>query len=75
MSLGYSGSFTVTKDSEFRCGTCKARCTRSPNEDLEYGHLIGCPNRPEEFTKSSSDGGRFYRRDDVEADVDGGASA
>ena len=75
MSLGYSGSFTVTKDSEFRCETCGARCTRSPNRDLEYGHLIGCPNRPEEFGKSTSDGGRFYKPDDVEDATDGGASA
>ncbi len=75
MSLGHSGSFTVTKDSEFRCGTCKARCTRSPNGDLEYGHLIGCPNRPDEFAKSTSDGGRYYRGEDTDDGADGGASA
>lgn len=72
MKLGYSGSFTVEKDSEFRCGTCKARCTRNPTDGTEYGHLIGCPERPDEFTKSSSDGGRFYSPDDSE---DGGVSA
>ena len=75
MSLGRFSSFTATKNSEFRCGTCRIRCTRSPNSDLEYGHLIGCSNRPEEFGKSASDGGRFYKPDDVEDATDGGASA
>lgn len=75
MSLGLSGSFTAEKDREFFCDTCRARCTRSINGDLEYGHLIGCPSRPEEFTKSTSDGGRFYKPDDAEDAADGGASA
>ncbi|TKX77661.1 hypothetical protein EXE53_25385 [Halorubrum sp. SD626R] len=72
MSLGYSGSFTAEKDSEFFCDTCGARCTRSPNRDLEYGHLIGCPHRPKEFTKGTCDSGYKYHDD---ADADGGASA
>lgn len=73
MSLGLSGTFTTEKDSEFRCETCKARCTRSPVDGTEYGHLIGCPNRPDKFTKSASDGKRYYRPDDDENE--GGVSA
>ena len=71
MSLGYSGSFTASKSREFWCDTCGARCTRSINGDLEYGHLVGCPNRPDSFSKGTSDGPRRYKPDDV----DGGASA
>ena len=70
MSLGYSGSFTAEKDREFFCDTCGARCTRSLNGDLEYGHLVGCPERPEAFQVGSSDGRRF-----VPEESDGGASA
>jgi len=70
VSLGYSGSFTAEKDREFFCDTCGARCTRSVNGDLEYGHLVGCPERPEAFQVGSSDGRRF-----VPEESDGGASA
>ncbi len=72
MSLGLSGTFTTEKNSQLRCGTYKARCTGSPVDGTEYGHLIGCPNRPDEFTKSASDGKRYYRPDDDEND--GGVS-
>ncbi|WP_418284764.1 hypothetical protein [Halorubrum sp. DTA46] len=75
MSLGYSGSFTVTKDREFRCDTCGARCTRSINGNLEYGHLVGCPERPDQFTTGTADSGYKYTPDDTDADTDGGASA
>lgn len=34
---------------EFRCGHCRARCTRSPDGKTEYGHMNGCPDRPDEF--------------------------
>lgn len=71
MSLGYSGSFTAEKDREFFCDTCGARCTRSLNGDLEYGHLVGCPERPDEFNTGTSEG-RRYRPDEGS---DGGASA
>ena len=71
MSLGYSGSFTAEKDREFFCDTCGARCTRSINGDLEYGHLVGCPHRPDDFKIGSSEG-RHYRPDEGS---DGGASA
>jgi hypothetical protein len=71
VSLGYSGSFTASKPREFWCGTCGARCTRSINGGLEYGHLVGCPHRPDPFSKGTSDGARRYKPDDV----DGGASA
>jgi hypothetical protein len=58
VSLGYSGSFTAEKDREFFCDTCGARCTRSINGDLEYGHLVGCPERPDEFQIDTSEGRR-----------------
>ncbi|WP_324662428.1 hypothetical protein [Haloarcula sediminis] len=37
------------KDGEFRCESCRARCSRSPNDGTEYGHHTGCPHRPDEF--------------------------
>ncbi|MDZ5811611.1 hypothetical protein U4E84_09670 [Halorubrum sp. AD140] len=73
MSLGHSGSFTAEKDREFFCDTCGARCTRSINGDLEYGHLIGCPDRPEAFSFGTSDHVRKYSPEDDAND--GGASA
>lgn len=75
MSLGYSGSFTVEKDHEFFCDTCSAWCTRSINGDLEYGHLIGCLRRPDQFTKGTADSAYKYTPDETDADSDGGASA
>ena len=74
MSLGYSGRFTADGDAEFFCKLCSARCTRNSDTGIEYGHLIGCPNRPDEFDTGSSDGKRYYRPDN-EADAEGGASA
>lgn len=71
MSLGYSGTFSAEKDREFFCDTCGARCTRSVNGDLEYGHLIECPHRPSKFSKGTSDSERRYRPDDI----NGGESA
>ena len=71
MSLGHSGSFTAEKEREFFCDTCGARCTRSVNGELEYGHLVGCPERPEELRVGTSEG-RRYRPDESS---DGGASA
>jgi hypothetical protein len=53
VSLGHSGSFTASKSREFWCDTHGARCTRSINGDLEYGHLVGCPSRPESFSKGT----------------------
>ncbi|MFC7077848.1 hypothetical protein [Haloarcula halophila] len=38
-----------TKDCEFRCPECRARVSASPTENVEYGHYIGCPRRPDEF--------------------------
>ena len=75
MSLGHSGSFTAEKDREFFCDTCGARCTRSINGDLEYGHLVGCPHRPDKFTIGTADSGYKYTPDETDADSDGGASA
>ncbi|WP_200531646.1 hypothetical protein [Halorubrum sp. LN27] len=75
MSLGHSGSFTAEKDRECFCDTCGARCTRSINGELEYGHLVRCPNRPDQFTIGTADGGHKYTPDDTGADTDGGASA
>lgn len=72
MNLSYVGTLGTEKDSEFRCGACKARCTKSPVDGSEYGHLIGYPNRPDKFTKSASDGKRYYRPDD---ENEGGVSA
>jgi hypothetical protein len=37
------------KDAEFRCGSCRARCTRNPIDGTEYGHYTGCPHRPDDF--------------------------
>ena len=71
MSLGYSGTFTAENDGEFFCDSCGARCTRDLNGELEYGHLVGCPNRPDEFNIGSSEG----RRHRPEESSDGGASA
>ena len=70
MSLGHSGTFTAGKDREFFCDTCDARCTRSVSGDLECGHLVGSPERPEKFRIGSGDGRRF-----VPDESDAGASA
>lgn len=51
MSLGYSASLEPSKESEFWCDVCDARCTRSPIDGTEFGHLVGCPNRPEKLKK------------------------
>jgi hypothetical protein len=51
MSFGQRGSCTPSKDSEFRCPRCRARCTESPTKDLEYGHAQGCPDRPDELRR------------------------
>ncbi|GAB7011757.1 hypothetical protein JCM18549_27620 [Halolamina salina] len=69
----HTGTLGTEKDSEFRCGTCKARCTRSPSDGTEYGHLIGCPHRPDDLTIGSSGGGHYYRPDSES--VSGGESA
>ncbi len=69
MSLGYGGSLTCEKDSEFRCKVCKARCTRSPVDATEYGHLVGCPQRPEKFHVGSGDGRRYRPEEDLEGGV------
>jgi len=70
VSLGYSWNFTAENDREFFCDTCGARCTRSINGNLEYGHLVGCPERPDEFEIGISEG-RHYHPDEGS---DGGAS-
>lgn len=75
MTLGYMGTLTAEKDREFFCDTCKARCTRSINGELEYGHLVGCPNRPDEFNIGSSEGRRYHPDEGSDESSDGGASA
>jgi hypothetical protein len=65
-SVGRHGSAAPDADSdatadnsepgEFRCPTCRARCTRSPTDPaLEYGHSQGTD-------RGSLDGGRCPRR-------------
>ena len=73
MSLGHSGSFTADGPGEFWCDICGARCTRSSTSRIEYGHLVGCPNRPDQFDHSAcGNGHRYIPEDDGH---DGGASA
>ena len=51
MSLGLDsgGRLPTDKPREFRCNLCNARCTRSPDGQTEYGHLDGCPDRPDDW--------------------------
>ena len=39
---------TATKDTEFQCDTCAARCTRDA-DGTEYGHMYNCPERPDKL--------------------------
>ena len=48
------------KPREFRCSNCRARCTRSPDGQTEYGHATGCPDRPSEFPR----GGKYVKNAD-----------
>jgi len=73
VSLGYSGSYTTDGPGEFRCDTCGARCTQNSTTGTEYGHLVGCPHRPDQFERGACGNGHRYTPD--QDDVDGGASA
>jgi len=73
VSLGYSGSFTADGPSEFWYEICGARCTRSSIDGTEYGHLVGCPNRPDFDHSHSGSGHRYTSNQDDPSD--GGASA
>lgn len=73
MSLATGGSFTVDRDNEFRCDLCKRRCTRHPVKGTEFGHLIGCPNRPDELRHLGGSSGSTYYKPDTDTD-EGGAS-
>ncbi len=51
-SLGQTTANPVVRTSrEFFCETCNSRCTRGTT-GLEYGHKIGCPERPDHFPDS-----------------------
>jgi len=49
----------VTKDSEFKCDTCGARCTET-TEGTELGHKYGCPQRPDGLPAGKGGGGAYY---------------
>ena len=61
--LNRAGPLPTDGDGEFRCEDCHARCTESPTSDLEYGHLSGCPRRPDNFPKG---GGYVQHRDHID---------
>ena len=44
-----AGPLACDGERELRCPRCRARCTRSPTSDLEYGHKARCPRRPDHF--------------------------
>ncbi len=46
LSNSNRGSLTADGPGEFRCESCRARCTRSSSTGIEYGHCTGCPDRP-----------------------------
>lgn len=77
MTLGNTGRITAEKDNEFFCKTCRARCTRSPHDGIEFGHLVGCPNRPDKFDGFGGSGGNhhFDPNDEAEPDPKRGTSA
>ena len=62
-NLNRAGSLSTDGEHLFRCEHCNARCTRSPTKDLEYGHLTGCPRRPDDFPKG---GGYVSHRDQID---------
>lgn len=64
--LTNGGALPTDKPREFRCNLCNARCTRSPDEETEYGHLDGCPQRPDDWPT----GEKHVRHSDGEADDD-----
>ena len=51
-SPGNTGPIEVTKEREFRCPICGARCTAGI-QGTEYGHYAGCPRRPSHLPKST----------------------
>ncbi|MFC7028776.1 hypothetical protein ACFQJ5_16760 [Halomicroarcula sp. GCM10025324] len=62
-NLNRAGDLSTDGDGEFRCEYCNARCTRSPTSNLEYGHLTGCPQRPDDLPKG---GGYVSERDQLD---------
>jgi hypothetical protein len=74
-SLGTSGAFTADGPGEFWCDVCDARCTRSPEENLEFGHLVGCPERPDEINIGTKDGRRYRGPEESDLDVEAEAES
>lgn len=57
--LAVQSSLPVTGDAEFRCPTCRARCTRTLNHG-EVGHKYRCPDRPGHLPTGGGTGGGSY---------------
>lgn len=73
-----SGQFSADGEHEHRCEECEARYTRDPTTGLEFGHLINCPNRPDEIPDLTESHSHIYQPDsDTEPDRedDGGVPA
>ena len=53
-----------TKDAEFRCDTCHARCTETA-AGTECGHKYECPHRPDGLPAGGAGGGAYHGGDEV----------
>ena len=70
-----SGQFDDDGENEFFCDDCGARCTRNTTSGIEYGHLIGCPQRPEHLADCTESHSHIYQPDPEADNGEGGASA
>ncbi|QRG24094.1 CxxC motif protein [Halorubrum virus Humcor2] len=51
LSDGSTGpALTTDGPGEFWCPACGCRCTRNSSSQLEYGHALDCPRRPDDLT-------------------------